>query len=506
MVPQHTDEVNEMRETGPQEDGLGQSDALLDIRPSHMESLNDEYYGKATHWTDIMKACDALVAGEPLMKLALSLSGITSGLHPTQRVHMMGTGESQTGKSYTMGRIGDNLFSKMFDLVNAASGKSIYYKCKDDPTAVKGRIRMYEEFADQGEEMQNQVKALTSRGIDRLKLETVSDRKQFLECTVEGLPVVWTNMAMMLQNRGSDQILNRFLKINTDESDRQDQLVQDFQRKEEKLGPSTATGTEAIKTARYLLHFIIGNGCHVVRSPFADFITMKRPQHRGYRPMLFGLICAFTLSNRFLPSRPSIPNEGGGSTLLVAHSDILAGIAVWAALERWQFSGVKERVLEVLEAMPDNAFVTPEELASLFKAKYGYELATGTIYNHLRDAEKVDLVTSKRESQEIDTDYHGHERKVGRPMKVYKRLQIARGTARWDSHDVYVSSTVEYSVPKSEELAEIIRQDFPDFLCEKKGAENDVANALLDFDYVPYLQKAVGNSILGTLAFPMNGR
>lgn len=474
-----------------------------DTTPMDMDATNLEYYGKAAHWADIMKGCDALVAGEPLVKLALCLSGITSGLPPVQRVHVMGTGESQTGKSYAMGRIGENLFGKRFDLVNAASAKSIYYKCKDDPTAIKNTIRMYEEFADQSEEMQNQVKALTSRGVDRLKLETVSDRRQFLECGVNGLPVVWTNMAVMLENRGAEQILNRFLKVNTDESERQDRLVQDFQRREERMGSSTVTNAEAISNAKWLLEAIVADGGHVVLNPFADFVTMKRPRHRGYRPMLHGLISAFTLSNRFIPSRPCVLNPDRRSyTLLVAHSDVMAGIALWAALERWQFSGVKERVLEVLDVMPDGVYVTPEELAPLFKVKYRCELAAGTIRNHLRDAEKFDLVTSKQEPQEVDTDHRGYERRAGRPTKVYKRLQVAHGTAGWISHDVYASSTVEYSVPKIEVLAEIIQRDLPDFLRENQETEHDIASRLLDFDYVPHLQKSVGNSILGTLAFP----
>ncbi|MDH3366058.1 MAG: hypothetical protein OEM29_08695, partial [Thermoplasmata archaeon] len=478
-------------------------DARSHVPPSEMEALNEEHYGKAEHWRCIMKGCDALVAGEPLMKLTLCLSGITSGLHPTQRVHVMGTGESQTGKSYAMGRIGENLLGRRFDIVNSASGKSIYYKCKDDPTAVNGTIRMYEEFADQSEEMQNQVKALTSRGANRLTLETVSERKKYLECAVDGLPVVWTNMAMMLDNRGAEQILNRFLKVNTDESDRQDQLVQDFQRMEEMKGPSTTAQSVVIIKAKDELNAIIGNGNHIVLNPFANFITMKRPRTRGYRPMLVGLISAFTLSNRLIPSRPCIPNaEGKGYTLLVAHADIVAGIAVWAGLERWQYSGVKERILEVLEVMPDEAYVTPEELASMFTVKSGYELATGTICNHLREAEKLDLVTSKREQQEVETDNFGRERRVGRPAKVYKRLQKTQSAAGWISHDVYASSTVEYSVPEIDALAEVIREHFPDFLRENPEAGYDIARHLLDFDYVPHLQKAVGNSIPEMLVFP----
>ena len=496
-------EIDQDQESGPQEDGMAMSNLSPGAEPVDMERMNQEYFGNATHWADIMRGCHALVAGEPLMKLTLCLSGITSGLDPTHRIHVMGTGESQTGKSYAMGRIGENLFGTRFELVNSASGKSIYYKCKNNPTAVKGTIRMYEELADQSEEMQNQVKALTSRGVDRLKLESVDEHRQFLSCSVDGLSVVWTNMALRLENPGAEQILNRFLKVNTDESDRQDQLVQEFQRREERLGPSTVTHAEAISKAKQLLSDIIGDGSHVVSNPFSEFINMKRLRHRGYRPMLCGLISAFTLSNRFIPSRPRAHNPDGRSyTFLVAHSDVMAGIALWAALERWQFSGVKERVLGVLEAMPDGVYVTPEELAPMFKAKYGYELAASTIYNHLHDAEKLDLVTSKREQQEVDIDPHGRERRAGRPMKVFKRLQMSRGTGGWISHDVYASSTVEYSVPKVESLAEIIQRDFPNFLREDQGAGPDIAERLLDFDYVPCLEKSVENSILGTLAFP----
>jgi len=464
-----------------------------------MEALNADYYGKAEHWADILTACDQLVAGEGLFKLVLCLSGISSGLHPSYRIHVLATGESQTGKSYVMNRIGSQLFPKRFDFVNSASAKSIYYMCKEDPSAVRGKIRCYEEFGDQSEEMRNQIKAMTSREIDRLVLETVSERKSFLGCEVTGLPNVWTNMAASPEDAGFDQVLNRFLKINTDESAEQDGRVQNFQREREKRGPTEVADSEVILVARQRLSEIIGDGNFIVLNPFADFITMRRLKHRGYRPMLMGLISAFTLSNRFIPRRPRVKN-----TMLATHSDVIAGINVWAALEKWQFSNVKERILQVLRITPDSYFVSPEELVLKFQEEYGFAISAATIYQYLHEAEKRDLVTSTKQQLEIQEGDGWHETRRGRPTKVFKRLQTPGEGLTRISSKVYRSSSLEYSVPEIDELAKVLERDFPNFLEGKPETGQEVAARLLDFDFIPHLKKALENSISIVLDFSRN--
>jgi len=87
-------------------------------------------YRNAEHWKNVLDGCDVLVAGDRLSKIAVIISGLSSGLN--KKIHLYAMGRSQSGKSWTQERIGSHLFPN-FEEINSSSAKAPYYESKENP-------------------------------------------------------------------------------------------------------------------------------------------------------------------------------------------------------------------------------------------------------------------------------------------------------------------------------------------------------------------------------------
>lgn len=462
---------------------VGEGDKVMEAPLSYEERLRSGEYGmhfrRAGHWRDITIAADQLVAGERTTKLTLILSELSLALGPRQRLHVYAMGRSQCGKSFTQRRIGEFLLRKRFRAVNSASAKAIYYEASKNPHAIKGTVRLYDEFADQSEELQNQVKAFTSTGVDRATLDTVDIKREYLRVEVVGLPVVWTNSALPLENPGSEQLLNRFVKVNVDESPEQDKRIQDFQIDEELLGPSEMRAYDQILVAAERIDRIIGLGSYDVRNPFASFITMKHPEHRALRPKLNGLISGFALGNRFM--RPVL--DDSGTLIMASLSDNLAAIGLWAHFEAYQLRPVPERYVKLLSVMSPTTPMTKGEVASAWNEKHpDAKISPETAYRYLRECEKYNLVASS--PREYSREYE------------YRRLSMAEGGSQVEyGPDGCLTSLIfgslSFRIPSADELAQQIKRISASSLMKFQGTECELAEGLLDWEYAPHLFSAL---------------
>ena len=324
------------------------------------------------HWSIMDEGLDHIIIGEGKNKRLYLASGFSCAL-PT-RLHCYIEGESQYGKSVFQRAMGD--FFPRFAEANTASAKAHYYEAAKDPACMAQSIRMFDEIADQGMDLPNQLKALTSQGTNKATLTTVTVERKFLKIPILGLPVVWMNSANKVDN---NQLLNRFWKSEIDSSKAQDALIAAFQVDNQDTGTTPMhTDPPALKCAD-VVKKIIGKGNFEVRNPLSGQWKMAGP--RNLRPMIGALVSSFTVANRH--SRRKV-----GGKLVATLSDNLLAETVWNDWEYYQVSGVPKRFEDFFKKMPIDTWHNKDDLASLT----GLSASTSRQYaNILVESGMVDL-------------------------------------------------------------------------------------------------------------------
>jgi hypothetical protein len=448
-------------------------------------------YRNAEHWQRILEGCDALVAGDRKGKIAVIISGLSSGLK--DKLHLYAMGNSQKGKSYTQERIGSYLFPN-FEKVNQSSAKSAYYEAESNTNCFENTIKMFDEFGDQGEEFQNQIKAFTSQGMRTATLKTVDIKRKFQKCTIEGLPVIWTNSAVPIEN---EQILNRFWKINIDESSSQDSIVQKYQQENEKLGSEIERYADLISSAKSELSFILVEKNMEVLNPFADFWTVRIPANRNMRTMIIIIIKALAYSNRIL--RPHIGKE----TILASLADNLIAFHIWSTFEIYQIKKVPGRYLDFLDALEPDQRYTKQELAKAYAKKFPEKpsISPDSAYTYAHYLEKLDLMGS-------DEDENHKNR------KIWYTLTCGRSTSKtvYGSDGCLTSlifESLDMRIPKIEELAKALIDTKTGSLTKYQEAEcfkdvNVLVDQLLDWDFLSVLGKTLDFNVPSKTGIPSN--
>jgi len=444
---------------------------------SGTEKLILDHYRQAGHWRGIIEGCNALAAGDTKAKVAIVLSGLSSGLSGS-KLHLYAMGKSQGGKSWTQRRIGQYLFEN-FESVSSSSSKAPYYKSKKDPTCFKNTVRLYDEFADQTEEFQNQIKAFTSQGVDCAVLETVDTKREFLRAVIQGLPVVWTNSALPIEGPGAEQILNRFWKINIDESPEQDTLVQEYQRSDEKYGDWTKREKQRIDSAKSEISSILSAPNVEVLNPFADSWNVRCAANRNFRPMIANIVRVFAYSNR------TIRHHIDANTILATLADNIMAFYSWSFFEVYQLKKVPARYLKMLNALVPEQPYAKEELSHAFSEKYPIEprLSPETCYQYAHYLEKMGLMGSRSREHSKEVEFY------------------ALVAARSSSHPVYdngalaslVFESLEFKFPTTNELANTVQGMRSASLAPWGNTESDgkIASDLLDWDFVMNLAKTL---------------
>ncbi len=304
----------------------------------------------AEHWGRIVAGADHLIAGEGMNKLTYIVSGHTLAL--PMRLHVYSGGESQHGKSAFQRAMG-SLFYPNFREVNTASAKAHYYEAKENSACLKHSVRMFDEVADQSQELRVQLKALTSQGTDTVKMSTVTVQRQHLEVDIKGLPVVWLNSASSASN---EQLMNRFLKTNIDESIEQDGLVDAFQTVNQISGTTPSVASPPVERARETIESILEVRDIGVCNPFAN--QWKITGARNIRPMIGTIVSGIAYINRFT-------RQMAGRKIVASASDNLLAYDIWKACEEFQITGLPGRFANLYDAMAEDEEFTAKQLASL---------------------------------------------------------------------------------------------------------------------------------------------
>ncbi len=295
-------------------------------------------------WKMIKEAMDELIAGEDGLKELLYYSGLSSGLKD-KRLHVFMMGDSQQGKSFVQSKIAINLFTNIAVTVNSLSAKALQGEtsAKNDSTLYDHKLLQLDELKDQGEGTRATIKALTSNGQQRIVSKTLDMNRRFTENVIEGVPVVWTNSMEIFEDEGN-QLSNRFLKANIDESAFQTIRVVDFQKIDETLG-SLKKRSSSLPVARAVIDLILSEKNFEVLNPFSVCLDIGPQTARNVRPMLHTLLSSVTYSRRY--QRPYFELDDGRKFLIATLSDNLKALEIWDRFISSQLTGLPDRYRHV---------------------------------------------------------------------------------------------------------------------------------------------------------------
>ncbi len=376
------------------------------------------------HWQAIKDGLDALHAGDDHLKLLLFCICLTSGLK--EKVHFWAVGRSQMGKSRL-----ETVMKELFPNVEVYDTQSPYfllYQVKEEGKEfLKGKVVVIEEVLD-NPAVWGLVKRLTSADADRIKHGTVVKGRP-LELEIDGLPVVLSNS---VETSVDEQINNRFLIGNVDESTKQDERVRDFQV-EEAEGLSLAERKRKVDLARAIVQQIFANedaeGRHAddvdVLIPWARFLDFPMTAERVNRKKFYRLVKAVTYANRYrrlaVLSHDAYSGDSslGESTrhYIATEADVRFAYGLWLGVQAYQQTQLDETGVQILREVPYDAH---EPLPFILKRVESREINPSTARKRLHRLYEQNLVDERRATED-QYDEQGKKAVTANWTLEYKR-------------------------------------------------------------------------------------
>ena len=221
---------------------------------------------------------DKLIGQTALLSLACSNILNTKGIHPKP------SGKSGAGKS-------DALTSMLFlvpgnrYLIGSLSGKSLFY----DEDLVPGCI-ICNDDQKLNEDLIDTIKQSTSKYQDRTEHRTV--KKQ--EKAVFSIPERVTFWLAGVDGLDDEQMGNRFINVDVDESEEQDERVYQRQVDEEYSTSNDDDVTDRVLVCRAIFD-LIGADTKNIKVPFTDSIEWYNKENRRNFPMFKDMIRSVAL-------------------------------------------------------------------------------------------------------------------------------------------------------------------------------------------------------------------
>jgi len=423
---------------------------------------------KGNHREIIDKAGNALYAGDPTRKLLIHLGYITCSRKG--RLHIFVLGASQSGKTYLEHQMAKLLPEDRVVMLNSSSAKAPFYKTKKHgQDFYKGKVVIIDELLD-NEALWDVLKAMTSRNQEEARHETVIDG-ELMELVLKGLPEVQTCAVSMPRGEKGDQINNRFMVTNVDESEEQDAKVRDFEIKKRTTGSEEDRNPKLIILAKAITKILIEKADVDVVIPFCKWIDLK-DSRRSELGKFLDLIEACALMNPY--QRARIPGSG---EIIADFSDYEEAARIWLTNEDYNKKHASDKELKLLSLMAEwqTLEALSERTASEEGKKAGFrkQLGEGSVSNYLSRLRQRDLILSRSirgDNGDWETRYKATD-------------EIKNLTSELTLTELYLSDSLSCSIPTEEELAKELIAIFEAKLTQKGEEAGDYLSTI-DFNSI----------------------
>jgi len=330
---------------------LGTEDTKIGTR-ARQEAIKTQQLEKTKE-----KAQEILKLGDPLKFLLdtvkkihvkddevialLIVSGCSSGFeNRRQRININCVGKSGKGKSVAQEHTG--LIFNKFDYSSSSSKTSIIYQADAGKLVDKGIIQLDEASLD--EEMLRFERTLTDNREQPPVHKTVDTSRNYKKIEVNQINSIWRNS---VDSPKDDQLLNRYITVNVDESPEQDEAVYNKQI-EEYCFEDLANPKDDLNfiTARHMTD-IIKEKPEKIIIPFGNLIETTDKRNRRTLPKFLSLLRGIVYIYRFQRLRLR-------DYLLATKRDFELAQSIWNKAGELEGVQVTAKELTLLKLLPDN--------------------------------------------------------------------------------------------------------------------------------------------------------
>lgn len=312
--------------------------------------------------------------GDDKIIATLILSMISPSLRKRENLlHVMTVGRSSKGKSSVMNHT--SLISDRSFIVTSNSEKSVLYASKNGKIQEGDLIIMDEANAD---EVLIIERSLTDNSPKVATHWTVTDTKEFSELKMPSLIVFWRNS---VDTPKDEQLLNRYLILNPDESVEQDVKVYEKIRDDNSFPIEDSFGKDFdLKVSKCVVEILLSEPVKII-IPYAKAIEYDNGNlsNRRSPKKFFSLLKCIVSLNRY--QRMKVADH-----CIATIEDLETCIALWEEIgkaESVQVNQTKQKILN--ELMKGGK--TAKELSLIL----GFQKSN--IYNELYDLSERGLVT-----------------------------------------------------------------------------------------------------------------
>jgi predicted transcriptional regulator len=316
------------------------------------------------------------------------LSGLTCVMNSDQ-LHIKESGESGKGKSHSAQTVLSVFPDEYYFSLASISPKALYYINKK--TSLDHKILFFDE-AETSEGAIPLLRMLTSSSSQRDKLQhwTVNDKKEGEQLKIEGKQVIWLNSSTPIPD---EQLLNRFIICNPDESEEQDKKVFELQRERYCSGIESSQHEE-LALNQEVTRQALDDAFNVI-IPYGNLIDFPVKENRRNPAKFFTLIKACAQAN--LNQREDIIISNS-FYLIATREDYETALALWEKMQSLTESRVSNAAFNLYNSLiPEDkeSALSNEELAeraglnSATIRRYTGELYTnGLINNSTKDGKR----------------------------------------------------------------------------------------------------------------------
>ncbi|MDO8428707.1 MAG: hypothetical protein Q7S92_05840 [Candidatus Diapherotrites archaeon] len=327
-----------------------------------------------------LEQLEKLHKGDELLACGLILSAVTS-LAKTDQLHYYLVGKSGKGKSHLTGNVLKLLHPNRFFRLSSLSAKSLFYANKE--ISLNGKIICVDEM-DGSKDSVALLRSLTGASSQGRATShwTVDNEKKSMRLEIQGKQVVWLNSVEPLRD---DQLLNRFIVGNPDESHFQDKAVYEYQKQRYGFGVESNSDLD-FSLAQCVMEEVLSDEYSVV-IPFIQQLKFDWISNRRNFPLFCTILKALALIDT--NQRPTI-----GLIVFATKYDFERAKIIWEHSLEHQKTQASSSALELLRTIPTNQLdaVDKQWIADElgWSSSQAYKMATELYEAGLINSVKVD--------------------------------------------------------------------------------------------------------------------
>lgn len=318
------------------------SQTCIDVEPT--SSVEVKAFDILQHGNPIgylKKECGKVHVGDEeliellLMTVGCQLCSNTEGLQPDL------SGGSGKGKSDACKAVG-HLLPQEYFITGSHSALALFHR-EDIP---EGAVIFFDDIEKFSEKEEQLIKTVTSQyQLPCYHHYTDMGKSGTKKSQTVSIPSRLTFWITSVSSSFDPQILNRYLKIQVDESASQDEAVFEQQKEYAKKGSYRFTVTPEVEVGRTMIQQLKAQQPVNVVIPFIDQIKWKGISNRRNYPMILDIIRSSAALNQYQRKRL---DDG---SIVADLSDFDRAVRLWSKIERAQSTGLTDKEQIVLDAI-----------------------------------------------------------------------------------------------------------------------------------------------------------